>query len=175
MELHPTPESWRIALLTAIASILVVAAGAVAIALRGDSQALLVAGIVVGIAAFATFVPALGAVTASVDADIRGITVRRLGFAARYGWGDVTAIRVVERQAHVPDGTQYHWLVPGRAKHVVAVPSLELADGRVRELPALAAPAYGRRRAAANQQAKRLNHLRGLTLTAEHDQISRVG
>ena len=42
-----------------------------------------------------------------------------------------------------PDGTEYHWLGPSRAGHFVAVPCLELADGTVRELPTLAAPAEG--------------------------------
>ncbi len=180
MELHPTPESWRIALLTAAGSVLFAVGGVVLVALRGSSVALLVTGILGSLAALATLIPALGALTATVDADIRGVTVRRLGFTSRYRWAEVAAVRLVERRANVPDGTEYHWIVPSRSKHLVAVPCLELTDGRVRELPALAAPADGRRRAAANEQTKRLAHLRSLTLTGDGahssgDHIRRVG
>ncbi len=167
MELHPTPASRRMALLTALGAIVIAVGGVVIIALRGDSVALLATGALVTLAALATFAPALGALTAVVDADIRGVTVRRFGRTAYYPWTDVTAVRVVERRANVPDGTEYHWVVPSRSKHIVAVPCLDLAGGRVRELPALAAPADGRRRAAAGEQARRLAHLRGLTLAGD--------
>ena len=175
MELHPTPESWRLALLTALGSIAIAAGGAVIVALHGNSVALLVTGILVIVAALATFTPALGALTAVVDADIRGVSVRRFGRTSRYPWSDVVAVRLIERRANVPDGTEYHWLVPSRSDHLVAVPSLELTDGRIRELPALAAPAEGRRRAAANEQARRLAHLRGLTVTASKERLSHAG
>ncbi len=136
------------------------------VAVRAHSLALLVAGVLIAAAALATFVPAVGTLTAAVDADVRGVTVRRLGRSSTYRWSDVVAIRVVERKAKVPDGTEYHWVVPSRSRHLVAVPSLQLVDGRVRELPALAAPADGRRRAAANEHVKRLAHLRALIRAA---------
>jgi hypothetical protein len=163
MELHPTPESWRIALLTAI--------GAVAIGLAGgivadifDGSGVLVAGVLIGVAALATLAPAVGTLTASVDADTRGVAIRRFGRTSHYPWSDVADVHVIERRASVPDGTEYHWVVPGRSAHVVAVPCLELVDGRVRQLPALAAPAAGPRSAAAREYAALLERLRALTV-----------
>jgi hypothetical protein len=175
MELRPTPESWRLALLTGVGALAIAVAGVAVVALRGHSVALLVTGVLIIVAALATFVPALGALTAVVDADIRGVSVRRFGRTSRYRWADVVAVRVIERMANVPDGTEYHWFVPSRSKHLVAVPCLELIGGRIRQLPALAAPADGRRRAAATEQAKRLAHLRGLTATTNEDRFSEAG
>ena len=166
MELHPTPESWRIALFTAIGALGVGLAGAIVIARFGSSGALLAAGIVIGLAALATFAPAIGALSATVDADSRGVTVRRFGRTSTYAWADVVDVKVVERRASVPDGTEYHWVVPSRAHHVVAVPSLELADGRVRQLPALAAPATGPKRAAVREYVELLAQLHALTTGA---------
>jgi len=163
MELHPTPESWRMALLTAIGA-LAVGLGGVLVATDFAGSAVLVgAGIVLGLAALATLAPAIGTLSATVDADTRGVVVRRFGRTARYAWADVVDVRVIERRASVPDGTEYHWVVPGRSAHLVAVPCLELADGRVRQLPALAAPATGPRSAAAREYAELLEHVRSLT------------
>jgi hypothetical protein len=156
MELRPTPESWRIALATAFGALGIAVCG-LAIALGFGGWAAVAAGIAITVAAVATLVPALGALSAVVDADGKGVTVRRLGRSARVAWSDVTDVRVVDRPASVPDGTEYHWVVPRRPRHVVAVPVLLLADGRIRQLPALAAPAEGSKRAVA------LAHLRVLT------------
>jgi hypothetical protein len=175
MELHPTPESWRIALFTALGAVGIGIAGVAFTVVFRSSTALIATGILIAIAATATLLPAVGALTASVDADARGVTVRRFGLATYYAWADVTGVHLVERRANVPDGTEYHWVVPSRSKHVVAVPCLELADGRVREIPALAAPAYGVRRAAAIQQAERLLHLQGLTHAPRDQHITRAG
>jgi len=157
MELHPTPKSWRIALVTAVGAVAVGLAALWVADLVGAFGAWLAAG-VVGAAALATFVPAVGTLSAVVDADNRGVTIRRFGRARRYGWGEVVDVRVIERRASVPDGTEYHWVVPGRSRHVVEVPVLELADGSVRELPALAA-AVGA--ATAHTHARALGQLRG--------------
>ena len=163
MELHPTPESWRIALFTALGAAVVAAGGAgVAAGFRG-SVALIILGVLVVVAGLATFAPAVGTLSATVDADARGVSVRRFGRVSRYSWADVADVRVIVRRASVPDGTEYHWVFPSRRSHVVAVPCLELADGRVRELPALAAPASGPRSSAATDSARILEHLRGLT------------
>jgi hypothetical protein len=163
VELHPTPESWRVALLTALGALVVVVAGATTAALFSGTGALLAAGILVGLAGLATFAPAIGALSATVDADSHGVAVRRFGRTSQYTWADVVAVRIIERRASVPDGTEYHWMVPRRSAHVVAVPCLELADGRMRELPALAAPATGPRSIAAREYAALLSHLRTLT------------
>lgn len=160
VELHPTPESWRVALFTAAGS-LVIAVAAVTLALATNpSAAFVVAAVLVVVAALATFVPAVGALSATVDADVRGVTIRRLGRTARFAWPDISGVRVIERRASVPDGTEYHWIAPSRGGHVVAVPCLELADGRVRELPALAAPAAGERSAIAYRCAEVLAHFK---------------
>ena len=87
----------------------------------------------------ATLLPAVGTLSASVDVDNDGVTVRRFGRASHYAWLDIETIEVVERRA-VPDGTEYHWVVPSRRAHVVAVPCLTLSNGERRELPALSAP-----------------------------------
>ena len=166
MELHPTPESWRIALLTAIGAFGIGLAGAILAAVFHGSGALLVACVLIGVAALATLAPAVGTLTATVDADSRGVAIRRFGRTARYAWSDVVDVRVIERRANVPDGTEYHWVVPRRGAHVVAVPCLALADGRVRELPALAAPAAGPRSAAAREYAALLERVRVLTTAA---------
>jgi hypothetical protein len=160
MELHPTPESWRLALLTAVGAALVAVAGVVVVAGFGHSVALVVTGVLVTLAAVATLVPAIGTLTATVDADIRGVTVRRLGHSSYYPWAEVVEVRLLERRANVPDGTEYHWVVPSRSRHVVAVPCLALADGTVRELPALSAPAAGPGRAAASEHAEHLARMR---------------
>ncbi len=173
MELHPTPESWRIALLTAIGALAIAIGGVVLTTELGHPLALVVTAVVVGLAALATLLPALGTLTAAVDADVRGVTVRRLGRSAHYPWTEIVEVRLRERRASVPDGTEYHWVVPSRSRHMVAVPCLALADGRVRELPALAAPAVGARRAAASEYAERLAHLRNLTFTAADDHVTR--
>jgi hypothetical protein len=163
MELYPTPESWRIALFTAVGALAVgLGAGSTPFVFRG-STAWLVVGILSAVAALATFVPAIGTLSSAVDADTRGVTVRRFGRAASYPWSDVVDVRLIERKASVPDGTEYHWVVPHRSAHVVAVPCLELADGRVRQLAALAAPAAGPRSAAAREYAEVLLRLHALT------------
>ncbi|MCU1468358.1 MAG: hypothetical protein JWM72_4286 [Actinomycetia bacterium] len=159
MELRPTPESWRIALGTAFGALVVAMCG-LALALALGSSAAVAAGTAITAAAFATFVPALGALSAIVDVDGNGVTVRRLGRSARIAWSEVADVQVVDRPASVPDGTEYHWVVPRRPRHVVAVPVLVLADGRIRQLPALAAPADGRKRAAALAHARVLTDLR---------------
>jgi hypothetical protein len=167
MELHPTPESWRIALFTAFGAA-VIAAGGVGIAagFRG-SVAVIILGTLVVLAGLATFAPAVGTLSATVDADTRGVSVRRFGRVSRYSWADVADVRVIVRRASVPDGTEYHWVFPNRRSHVVAVPCLQLADGRVRELPALAAPATGPRSTAATEHAYVLERLRAVTSTSD--------
>ncbi len=173
MELHPTPESWRIALLTAVGSVLVAGAGAVFLFGFGNSVAQLVTGALVVLAAVATLLPALGALTATVDADTRGVSVRRLGRSSYYPWGDVVEVRLLERRANVPDGTEYHWVLPSRARHMVAVPCLALVDGSVRELPALAGPASGPGRAAASEHAEHLARVRNQTFASADARVSR--
>jgi hypothetical protein len=138
MELHPTSESWRTALVTACGAFLI-GAGAVLAALA--SSELFVLWLLMGVAAFATLMPAIGLMTASVDADRNGITVTRFGFSTHYAWTDVDAVTVIARRAQVPDGTEYHWTGISTRKHVVAVPTLELVDGRAVQLTALASPA----------------------------------
>jgi hypothetical protein len=137
MEFHPTPRSWRIALGTATGAAVVVAV-AVFGALHGAPAPLL--WWMVAAAGVATLLPAVGTLSASVDATPDGVTVRRFGRTTRFAWPDVDSVSVVERHASVPDGTEYHWIVPSRHAHVVAVPALALRDGTTRELPALAAP-----------------------------------
>ncbi len=175
MELHPTPESWRIALLTAIGALGIGAGGALVLAVFGTSGALLATAILIGLAAIATLAPAIGTLSAAVDADTRGVTIRRFGRASRYDWANVVDVKVIERRASVPDGTEYHWVIPRRSSHVVAVPCLELADGRVRELPALAAPATGPRSQAAREYAAALARLRAVTASAAERTLSRAG
>ncbi len=136
MDLRPTPESWRVALATAAGSV-TVAVVAVLAAIGTGRVPLLWA--VMTLAALATLVPALGTLTASVDAGSTGVVLHRLGRTRRFGWDEIAGIRVEERPARVPDGTEYHWWLPGR--HAVAVPVLDLADGTSYELSALASPA----------------------------------
>ena len=143
MELHPTPESWRVALFTAFGAAAIAAAGIWVAVVFAGRPALLTGGILVALAGIATLLPALGALSAAVDADASGVTIRRFGRESRYAWDDIVDVRLVERRANVPDGTEYHWVVPNRRTHIVAVPSLALANGRVREIPALAGPAEG--------------------------------
>jgi PH (Pleckstrin Homology) domain-containing protein len=158
VELRPTPESWRVALVTAIGALAVaLGAGAIAIAVGGTGA--IMAAVVVVCAAFATFVPAVGALSASVEADDRGVAIHRFGRTTRFEWADVVDVRLVERGARVPDGTEYHWVVPSRSAHIVAVPCLELTGGDVRELPALAAPANSPRRVAAREHTETLGRM----------------
>lgn len=138
MELHPTSESWRTALITACGAF-VIGVAAVVSALTTDG--LFVLWLLIGVASFATVMPAVGLMTASVDADRNGVTVQRFGFSTRYAWADIDAVTVIARRAQVPDGTEYHWNGISTRKHVVAVPTLELADGRAVQLTALASPA----------------------------------
>ncbi len=166
MELHPTPESWRIALLTAIGALGVALGAATAPALLGGSGALLTLVVIAIVASLATLAPAVGAISAAVDVDTRGVTIRRFGRASRFAWADIVDVRLVERRASVPDGTEYHWMVPNRSGHVVAVPCLELADGRLRQLPALAAPANGPKSSAAHEHAEALAYLRAMSLVS---------
>jgi hypothetical protein len=170
MELHPTPESWRVALCTAFGALVIVAGGAWAAAVFAGALPLLVGGIVVALAGLATFLPALGTLSAAIDADTRGVTIRRFGRTSHYEWDDVADIRLVVRRANVPDGTEYHWVLPNRRRHFVAVPSLALADGHVREIPALAAPAEGPRHAAAAEHAALLARVRALRGESTGDQ-----
>ena len=141
MELHPTPASWRIALGTACGATAITMI-AVAVALHGGGIAWLWWS--VAACGVATSLPAIGTLSASVDIDDVGVTVRRFGRATRYSWPDIEKIDVVERRAQVPDGTEYHWLVPSRRAHYVAVPCLTLSNGARRELPALSARANDR-------------------------------
>jgi hypothetical protein len=160
MELHPTPESWRVALFTAFGAAAIAAAGVwVAIVFAG-TPALLAGGILVTLAGAATVLPAIGALSATVDADAAGIAIRRFGHESRYDWDDIVDVRLVVRRANVPDGTEYHWVVPNRRTHFVAVPSLALADGRIREIPALAGPAEGRGSRAPAEHAAVLERVR---------------
>ena len=138
MELHPTSDSWRTALITACGAS-VIGAGAVLGALANSGRFVL--WLLIGVASFATLMPAIGFMTASVDADRNGVTVSRFGFSKHYAWADVDAVTVIARRAQVPDGTEYHWNGISTRKHVVAVPTLELVDGRAVQLTALASPA----------------------------------
>jgi hypothetical protein len=149
MELHPTPESWRVALFTAFGAAAIAAAGIWVAVVFAGLPALLTGGILVALAGIATLLPAIGALSAAVDADAGGVTIRRFGRESRYPWDAIVEVRVLERRANVPDGTEYHWVVPNRRTHVVAVPSLTLSNGQVREIPALAGPADGPRAGAA--------------------------
>ncbi|HVJ95248.1 MAG TPA: hypothetical protein VNC41_00295 [Acidimicrobiia bacterium] len=138
MELHPTSESWRTALVTACGAFAIGLAALVA-AVTTDGRFVL--WLLIGVASFATLMPAIGLMTASVDADRNGITVTRFGFSTHYAWTDVEAVTVIARRARVADGTEYHWTGISTRKHVVAVPTLELVDGRAVQLTALASPA----------------------------------
>lgn len=170
MELHPTPESWRVALFTAFGAAAIAATGLwVAIAYVGI-PALLVGGILVTLAGVATVLPAIGTLSATIDADANGVTIRRFGRESHYRWDEIVDVDVVVRRANVPDGTEYHWVVPNRRTHVVAVPCLELADGRRREIPALSGPAEGPRSGAAKEYAAVLARVRALQAPADDDQ-----
>ncbi|HEY5173377.1 MAG TPA: hypothetical protein VIK54_16770 [Acidimicrobiia bacterium] len=158
MELRPTPASWRVALVTAIGALAVALGAGVTAAAVGGAGAIVAAVVVIG-AALATFLPAVGALSASIETDDRGIAIHRFGRTARFAWADVIDVGLVERGARVPDGTEYHWFVPSRSTHIVAVPCLELPNGRVRELAALAAPADGPRAAAAREHVETLARL----------------
>jgi hypothetical protein len=159
MELRPTSESRRVALVTAAGALAVALAAVVTARAVGGAGAALAALVVAG-AAVATFVPAVGALSAAVEADGRGVAIRRFGRTSRLEWTDVVDVRIVERRARVPDGTGYHWFVPSRAGHIVAVPSLEVGGGRVRELPALAAPASRARGDVAREHVETLSRIR---------------
>ncbi|HUI49021.1 MAG TPA: hypothetical protein VL119_10015 [Acidimicrobiia bacterium] len=148
------------ALVTAFGALAIVIAAVVVAAVYDGSGLVIAATVVVALAATATLAPAIGTLSASVDADRSGVTARRFGRTASYGWDEITEIQVVERGAAVPDGTEYHWVLPSRSGHVVAVPCLMLSGGARRELPALAAPAAGERRGAADEYAQLLERLR---------------
>ncbi len=158
---HPRELAHRAA--DRVGALAIVVGAAVTAAVTGGPVALIVGLVVIGLAALATFAPAIGTLSASVDADTRGVSVRRFGRSTRFAWTDVVDVHVIERRASVPDGTEYHWVMPSRSRHVVAVPCLQLADGRIRQLTALAAPATGPRSAAAREYAALLTHLRALT------------
>lgn len=162
MELHPTPESWRIALFTAFGATAILAAGIWVAVVFSGTPALVGGGILVALAGIATVLPAIGALSATVDADARGVVIRRFGRESRYAWNDIVDVHLIVRRANVPDGTEYHWVVPNRRTHVVAVPALTLVGGRVREIPALAGPADGPRRGAAAEHAALLARVRAL-------------
>jgi hypothetical protein len=170
MELHPTPESWRVALGTAFGAAVVAAAGIWAAIVFAGTSLLLAGGILVALAGIATLLPAIGALSAVVDADANGVTIRRFGRESRYDWDIVADLRLVVRRANVPDGTEYHWVVPNRRTHFVAVPGLVLADGRVREIPALAGPSEGARRSAATEHLAVLARVRALQGGRDEDQ-----
>jgi hypothetical protein len=145
MDLHPTPESWRVALVTAVGSTVVAIAAVV------GAEVTTRAGwfwLVMLLAGIATLLPAIGALSASVDVAPSGVRVRRFGVSHTYAWHDIAHVGVVQRRAQVPDGTEYHWWFPSRIRHDVAVPTLELADGTTRQLPALAMRAGDERDAA---------------------------
>jgi hypothetical protein len=160
MELHPTSESWRTALWTATGAS---AIGVAALVAAFVADGLLALWIMVGVAALATLLPAIGTMTARVDADRRGITVTRFGAAKHFAWTEVRAVSVIERRAQVPDGTEYHWTGVSARKHVVAVPTLELANGEHVQLSALASPAAAAVRPA-DEHAAALEALRSTEL-----------
>lgn len=138
LELRPTPESRRIAAFTAIGAI-TVAALAVFLA-ESNVRGAWVSWFAVA-AAIATLLPAVNALTTRVAADDREVSVKSFGRTRRFDWPAITSVLVIERRASVPDGTEYHWLSVQRSPHLVAVPCLELVDGRVCELPMLASRA----------------------------------
>jgi hypothetical protein len=160
MELHPTPESWRVALFTAFGAAAIAAAGVWVAVVFAGTPLLLTGGILVALAGIATLLPAIGALSATVDADAGGVTIRRFGRESRFAWDDVVDVRITVRRANVPDGTEYHWVVPNRRTHFVAVPSITLTNGRAREIPALAGPADGPRRGAAAAHVALLTRVR---------------
>lgn len=151
VELHPTAPSWRIALLTAIGAGALTAAACVAIA---TGQFAPVMWWLIALAGLATFVPAVGTLSAAVEVDHTGVTVLRFGRMQQFRWDEIVDLGVVERRALVADGTEYHWVWPTR-RHMVAVPYLQLVDGTRRELPALSAPT-GTGRAVADAHADRI-------------------
>jgi len=167
MELHPTPESWRVALLTAFGALAIAASGLWVALVFAGTPVLLAGGILVALAGTATLLPAIGALSATIDADGHGVTIRRFGRESFYAWEEIVDVHIVERRANVPDGTEYHWVVPNRRSHVVAVPCLALADGRQREMPALAGPAHGSRQGAAAEHAAILARVRELQTTSD--------
>ena len=138
MQLRATPESRRVATLTAICA----AAIAVFAAFMAVSAMRMAWIWWVGFGtAIATMLPAVNAITARVEADDHSVTVRSFGRTRTFEWSTIAGVRVIERRASVPDGTEYHWFTMRRSPHLVAVPCLELVDGRVRELPMLASRA----------------------------------
>jgi hypothetical protein len=172
MELHPTPESWRVALFTAFGAAAISAAGLWVALVFAGKPAFLAGGILVAIAGLATVLPAIGALSATIDADATGVAIRRLGREARYAWDEIVDVRLAVRRANVPDGTEYHWVVPNRRRHMVAVPCLALADGRVREMPALASRAEGRGSSAAAEHAAVLQRVRVRALGGQQERRS---
>jgi hypothetical protein len=162
MELHPTPESWRVALFTMFGATAIAVAGTWVALVFSGTPALLAGGILVALAGIATVLPAIGALSATVDVDGHGLSIRRFGRESRYAWDEIVDVQLATRRANVPDGTEYHWVVPNRRTHMVAVPCLTLADGRVREIPALAGPAQGPCSGAAIEHAALLRRARVL-------------
>jgi hypothetical protein len=162
MELHPTAESWRVALFTMFGATAIAVTGAWVALVFGGTPALLVGGVLVALAGIATVLPAIGALSATVDVTAQGVAIRRFGRESRYAWGEIGEVHIAVRRANVPDGTEYHWVVPNRRTHLVAVPCLTLADGRLREIPALAGPAQGPRSNAAHEHAALLTRVREL-------------
>lgn len=170
MELHPTPESWRVALFTMFGATLVAVAGLWVALVFAGTPLLLAGGILVALAGVATVLPAIGALSAMVDVDGHGVAIRRFGRESRYSWDEIVDVHVATRRANVPDGTEYHWVVPNRRTHLVAVPCLTLAAGREREIPALAGPAHGARSSAAVEHAAVLMRVRALHGATGEDQ-----
>ncbi|HWS46625.1 MAG TPA: hypothetical protein VN636_12245 [Acidimicrobiia bacterium] len=138
MELYPTPRSWRIALLTAFGAAAVMIAGVAGLVATGRVPGLWWAIVAAGLA---TLLPAIGLMSARVDIDEHGVTITRFGISRHFAWTQITGVTIIERSATVPDGTEYHWWLPSRRRHRVAVPTLQLADGTQRQLSAIASPA----------------------------------
>ena len=95
----------------------------------------------VAVFALATLLPAVGWLTASVRTDPVGIVLSRFGRHHVLPWADVVDVVVVERRASVPEGTEYHWVMPGHARHLVVAPAIVLPDGTRRVLTALSSRA----------------------------------
>ena len=153
MQLRPTPESRRVAIWTAVGAVAIAAVAAVLA--TGGFRFGWISWIGFA-AAIATLLPALNALTARVDIDAHAVAVRWFGRTRRFDWSSIAGVHVIERRASVPDGTEYHWFTVQRAPHVVAVPCLDLSDGRMHELPMLASRAAGEAPRPADQNAEHL-------------------
>ncbi len=123
MELRPTPESWRVALLTAGGAGVIVALALFLLATQLSPWI----GAFGGLGAIATFIPAVAFLTSSVEVDEHGVDVHRFGRVRHYAWQQVTGVRIVERRASVPDGTEYHWVFPGGESYASALPRAQRA------------------------------------------------